>query len=233
MGKAKPTPVPYRDDPDALSLHTTPDDYEYDDAPEAGLPPSYTESQGSSSVTGDAPVIHHITPTSGRTDHSSYVSVKNGKPQVPETQTQSNPRFDTDPVVLEETVRQLATEAPYPLVYLMGTHKEKVKRGDKTETKDITDFRIVIDLQHHIRRANMSLKTVGNGEKTYRGSITKCRAPGHKQDIEVGALEPGLKEWCHRYCASARMLRIFRLRRIVRVPGYEYSSILTHIDHWL
>jgi hypothetical protein len=215
MGKAQPASAPYRDDPDAVSLHTTPDDYSYDDAPEAGLPPSYADSQSSTSVADTAPVIHHVTPTSGRTDHSSYVQVKNGKPQVPETQIQSNPRYDADPVILEEAVRALATEAPYPLVYLMGTHRETVKRGDKKETKDITDFRIVIDLQRYIRTAEMTLRMVENGEKTYRGSITKCRAPGYKQDIEVGTPRPELREWCHRYCASPRMLRVFRLRRVV------------------
>ncbi|KAK7191239.1 hypothetical protein DPSP01_008311 [Paraphaeosphaeria sporulosa] len=222
MGKAQPTPAPYRDDPDAVSLHTTPEDYEYDDAPEAGLPPSYADSQGSSSNTDTAPVVHHITPPTARTDHSKWWSLKNGKPQVPETQTHSNPRLDTDPVVLEETVRRLALEPPYPFVYLMGTHRETVKRGDKTETKNVTDFRIVIDLQHHIRRADMTLSTVENGEKTHRGGITKCRAPGHKQDVEVGTPKPELREWCHRYCASPRMLRIFRLRRVVTGFDEEY-----------
>ncbi|KAF9740311.1 hypothetical protein PMIN06_011279 [Paraphaeosphaeria minitans] len=221
MGKAQPTPAPYRDDPEAVSLHTTPEDYEYDDAPEAGLPPSYADSQGSSSVTDTAPVIRHITPTA-RTDHSNRWSLKNGKPQVPETRTYSNPRYDTDPVVLEETVRRLASEPPYPLVYLMGTHRDTVKRADKTETKDVTDFRIVMDLQHHIRRAGMTLKTVENDEKTHRGSINKCRAPGYKQDIEVCAPKPELREWCHRYCASPSMLRIFRLRRVVTGFDEEY-----------
>lgn len=207
MGKAQP----YRDDPDALSLHTTPEDYVVDDAPEsAGSPPSYADS------TDHPPsAIHHITPISGRTDHSTYVSIKNGKPQVTETQIQSNPRYDTDPVFLEDTVRSLAQEAPFPLLYIMGTHRETVKRGDKKETKDITDFRIVIDLQHHLRQARATLRTVENGEKTYRGSLTKCRAPGYKQDIEVGAARPELKEWCHLYCASPRKLKVFRLRRVV------------------
>ncbi|KAJ4349763.1 uncharacterized protein N0V89_008381 [Didymosphaeria variabile] len=223
MGKPQPTPTPYRDDPDAVSLHTTPDDYNYNDAPDVeDLPPSYADNH-------TAPVIHHITPTpSGRTNHSEWFQLKNGKPQVPETQTQSNPRYDTDPVVLEEAVRSLANQAPYPLVYIMGTHRETVKRGDKKETKDITDFRIVIDLQHHLRQAEMTLRTVENSEKTYRGSITKCRAPGHKQGIEVGDASPTLKEWCHRYCASPRLLRIFRLRRVV--TGFEEEYLKKRLE---
>lgn len=217
MGKPQPPAAPYRDDPDAVSLHTTPDDYHYDDAPEIEdtLPPSYTDSQSSSSAAEPAP-IHHITPTTGRSDHSAHYKLKMGKVQVPETQTVSNPRYDTDPVVLEEAVRTLAEEAPYPLVYILGTHKETVRNGDKKETKDVTDFRIVMDLRHYLKRSAMTLETVENGEKTYRGSILKCQAPGQQQAIEVGNTRPGLKEWCHLYCASPRMLRRFRLRRVVR-----------------
>ena len=229
--------APYRDDPDAVSLHTTPDDYTYDDAPEIADPllPSYADSQSLSSVAEPA-TIQHVTPTSrrrqsdhcnnvtstpGRSDHSYNFTLKLGKPQVPETQIQSNPRYDTDPVVLEEAIRALAQEAPYPLAYIMGTHRETVRRGDKKETKDVTDFRIVMDLRQYLRPSEMNLRTVDNGEETHRGTILKCRAPGDKQDIEVGNTKPELNEWCHRYCASPRMLRIFRLRRTVRIPTWR------------
>ncbi|KAF1978312.1 hypothetical protein BU23DRAFT_449395 [Bimuria novae-zelandiae CBS 107.79] len=230
MGKPQPALAPYRDeDPDAVSLHTTPDDYSYDDVAESAglLPPSYADSQGPSSAAEHGPFTH-VAPTQGRSDHSGHVTLKMGKPQVPETQTQSNPRYDTDPVALEQAVRSLAQEAPYPLVYIMGTHKETVKRGDKKETKDITDFRIVIDLRHYLSPRELDLRTVENGEKTYRGSILKCRAPGHKQEIEVGDVGPGLKEWCHRYCASPRMLRIFRLRRVV--TGFDEDYLKKRLE---
>src|SRR4051812_13657202 len=104
----------------------------------------------------------------------------------------------------------------------MGTHKETTKRGDKKETKEITDFRIVLDLQQYLRRnydphdtSQMMLKTVANSDKTYRGTITKQRAPGFKQDIEVGDQPPDLEQWCHQYCESPSKLKIFRLERRV------------------
>ena len=220
MGKPQPSPAPYRDDPDAVSLHTTPDDYQYDDAPEISdsLPPSYADSQGSSSGVEPAPV-RHLAPPSGRSDHSNHYTLRLGKPQVPETKNMSDPRYDTDPAFLEDSIRSLADDGPYPLVYILGMHKETVRSGDKKETKDVVDFRLVMDLRQYLSHSDMTLKTVENSEKTYRGSVTKCRAPGYKQDIEVGDASPGLKEWCHRYCASPRRLRVFRLSHVVRTPS--------------
>jgi hypothetical protein len=79
-----------------------------------------------------------------------------------------------------------------------------------------------MNLRNYLRRnfdpndtSHMNLVTVENGEKTHRGTLWKQRAPGFKQDVEVGSPRPELKEWCHRYCASPRLLRIFRLRRVV------------------
>lgn len=90
MGKptlSVPKGVGYRDDSEALSLHTTPDDYDYDDVPDTQglLPPSYHESQGESSSASGANSSsepRHILPQSGRTDHSTEVAMKNGHPQV-------------------------------------------------------------------------------------------------------------------------------------------------------
>lgn len=50
MSKHTPSTSRYRDDPeegDAVSLHTTPDDYDYDDAPEL---PSYSDSEAAASA---------------------------------------------------------------------------------------------------------------------------------------------------------------------------------------
>jgi hypothetical protein len=117
----------------------------------------------------------------------------------------------------------------------MGTHREKVKNGKKEETNDITDFRVIINLQHYLMKnfdvhdsTSMELVTVDNGEKTHRGTILRCRAPGVKQDVEVGTEKPTLTEWCHRYCASPRMLRIFRLRRIV--TGFDEASLRQRLE---
>jgi hypothetical protein len=237
MGRATPTPAPeYRDDPDAVSLHTTPDDYTYDDAPEiTGLPPSYADSQGDSVDEPAAVVIRHILPPSNRMNHGNY-TLKMGKPVVNETQTLMDARYDSDAVYLEEGIRQFAKEPPWPLVYVLGTHSETVRKGDKKETKAITDFRIVMNLRNYLmsidrnehRWAPMRLETAGNGEKTHRGTIWKQRAPGFKQDIEVGSTRPTLKKWCHRYCASPRMLRIFRLRRVV--TGFDDELLKNRIE---
>jgi hypothetical protein len=234
MGRASRPAEEYRDDPDAVSLHTTPDDYSYDDAPEiTGLPPSYTDSEADSHDAVAVP-IHHVTPPTTRTDHNNP-AFKNGKPVICDTTNHLDPKLDTQPELLETTIRGCAQSPPVPLVYIMGTHKETIKKGDKKETRHVTDFRIVVNIQRYLRRnfndhdaSSMDLITVENGEKTHRGTITKCRAPGVKQDIEVGMQKPTLTEWCHRYCASPRMLRIFRLRRVV--TGFDDAYLKNRIE---
>lgn len=153
-----------------------------------------------------------------------------------ETVDVMEPTYDTDPAKLEDAIRTYARTSPVPVVYIMGTHKETVKKGDKKETQDITDFRLAINLRRYIHynfdetdTSTMSLVTASNGEKTHRGTILKKRAPGVKQDIEVGsAAAPTLTEWCHRYCASPRALRIFRLRR--QVTGLDETHLRNRIE---
>lgn len=235
MGKATQAPPAYRDDPDAVSLHTTPDDYTYDDAPEiSGLPPSYTDSEAGSSTPIVTQPIHHVPPPATRTNHNSP-TYKNGVPVVCETLHILNRELDHNPDALESFIRNSALSAPTPYIYIMGTHKETVKRGDKKETQHVTDFRIVLNLQRYLfenfdasNTGSMSLTTVENGVKTHRGSSFKCRAPGAKQDIEVGTQAPTLTEWCHRYCASPRMLRMFRLERTV--PGLDRTYLKNRLE---
>lgn len=233
-----PQPEPYRDDPDAVSLHTTPDDYTYGDTPESfGAPPSYADSEIESVSAAAIPPqpIHHIAPPTGRTDHNNY-RLKKGNPVVCETTTVTDARADLDPAHLEQTIRAFARNAPVPYVYIMGTHRETVKKGDKKETKDIVDFRIVICIRRYLSKyfddedsTTMELVTSDNGEKTHRGTIMKCRAPGVKQDLEVGGgPKPTLTEWCHRYCASPRLLRIFRLRRVV--TGFDEATLKQRLE---
>jgi hypothetical protein len=234
MGRAPQPAKGYRDDPDAVSLHTTPDDYAYDDASEAsGLPPSYADSESESTTAITAPIIRHVTPSTTRTDHN-HPSFKHGNPVVEETVNLMDSQLDSDPLKLEEVILASAKTLPTPYIYIMGTHKETIKRGDKQETKHITDFRIVLNMQHYLtqgypgRNPFFSLHTPDNGEKTHRGSVMKCRAPGAEQDIEVGAPKPTLTEWCHRYCASPRLLRIFRLQRTV--PGMDTMFLKNRIE---
>ena len=236
MGRHVDPPPRYRDDPDAVSLHTTPDEYAYDDAPEiSGLPPSYTDSEVDTTTTPIIP-IRHVPPPTTRTDHNNNPGFRNGKPAVVETLNVMDPVYDTNPSDLEHAIRNFANIAPIPLIYIVGTHKETTKHGDKKETKHVTDFRIVINMSLYLRKnfneadpSTMSLTTVKNTDKTHRGTILKCRAPGPKQDIEVGGVtNPSLTEWCHRYCASPRMLRIFRLRRLV--TGFDETLLKSRLE---
>lgn len=234
MGRATDPAPEYRDDPDAVSLHTTPDNYEYEDAPDiSGLPPSYTDSEAGSVAAFHAP-IRHVPPPTTRTNHDSP-SFKNGVPVVCETLNYMTALVDSDPAMLESVVKGNAEIAPSPYVYIMGSHKETIKRGDKKETQNITDFRIVVNFQRYLHRnftehdtSSMVLVTVENGEKTHRGTILKCRDPATKQDIEVGSPKATLTEWCHRYCASPRMLRIFRLRRVV--TGFDELHLKNRLE---
>jgi hypothetical protein len=235
MGKPIRATEEYRDDPDAVSLHTTPDGYNYDDAPEiSGFPPSYENIEGASSAI--APNVAH-TPSEHvvswtRKDHNNGVALSGGVPQVCETHDLMNTRHDTDPDFLEAEIRAFARVPPFPLIYIMGSHKETTKRGDKTETRNVTDFRIVLNLRQYLVQGHWEtdtqLVTATNGENTYRGSFMKKRAPGFKQNIEVGSPEPTLREWCHRYCASSSSLRIFRLER--QVLGLDETYLRNKLD---
>ncbi|OAL00561.1 hypothetical protein IQ06DRAFT_293871 [Phaeosphaeriaceae sp. SRC1lsM3a] len=232
MGKATRPAEVYRDDPDAVSMHTTPDDYTYDDAPEiSGLPPSYTDSEIENTASASSAPIRHVPPPTTKTNHNSP-KFKGGQPVVHETSTCMSAELDSDPVKFEKAVRDFAKHPPTPYIYIMGTHKETVKRGDKKETHHVTDFRIVINIQNYIytneRSEPTAIATPYNAEKTYRGSILKRRGPKAKQDIEVGDDQPSLTEWCHRYCASPRMLRMFRLERTV--PGLDYQYLRNRIE---
>lgn len=126
-------------------------------------------------------------------------------------------------------------------IYIIGSHKETTRNSDgKKEVKDKQDFRIVISMQDYLWQGDfnavflgtvpreMRLSTVSNGEKTYRGSFMKKRAPGFKQDIEVGEEAPSLKEWCHRYCASAWKMRVFRIRRTVL--GFDETYMKSRLE---
>jgi hypothetical protein len=236
MGRATQPATGYRDDPDAVSMHTTPEDYDYDDAPEINdLPPSYADSESAGSARNYPAPIQYITPPTTRTDHNSP-TFKNGKPVVAETVTHMDPRLDTNVSELEQYVRdQWAGELPTPYIYIMGTHKETIKRGDKKETQHITDFRIVLNMQRYINNCyqSRSLPSVGvqvvdNGIKTYRGTSLKCREPGVKQDIEVGTPTPTITQWCERYVTNPRMLKIFRLERTV--PGFDTEYLKNRIE---
>ncbi|KAG5807282.1 hypothetical protein H9Q74_007964 [Fusarium xylarioides] len=235
-----PSPKPYRDDPDAVSLHTTAGEPSYahveDDVPNGddAPPPAYN----------DTPTLESSTPTMAGIDradveeellqtgvtrpesHIAFASNRIGQKRTRignEVNAVRDPRSDADPAFLEKWVRTMARFPPSPYINIAGTHKETKRDSDgKSKREEVTDFRIMVNLQNYLypnfivnSLGNSTLKTVESGEKTYRGTVLKKRQDGVKGDIEVGHAKPTLKEWCHRYCAKAAGTKVFRLTRTV------------------
>lgn len=251
MGVPAPKrPAEYRDDPDAVSLHTTPDDYAYDDAPDVPLlPPSYSESTVQSGPAlaptpydGDwavRPATDLEEPADGivvyyNWDHDKGYHLSKGVPQITETQDllEPGPLSDNDPAAFQHRLNDLARVPPRPLVYILGTHKEKRRNKDgKMEEHGIIDFRLVLQLKSFLAPlvAYYSHAVVANSEKTYRGGFMKKRAPGYKQDVEIGEEDPPTwKDWCEQYCASPSPHRIFRLRH--EVVGLDTDYLRKRIE---
>jgi len=199
---------------DAVSLHTQPGDrYLDDDVPDlpAGddLPPLYSDHDEASG--------------------SRLLSSSPSEPLLPYRveDTNTGARYylhqtlDTSPDVLETHVRHWAMQPPRQHVKVRGTHRQTVEKDGKKEATTVTDFDVQIELTPYLfsditnRVSWQTLRTVDNGEKTKRGTVFKCRAPGATQSIEVGAAKPSLQEWCHMYCASHAGLKSFALRRTV------------------
>jgi hypothetical protein len=225
MGR-NPISEPYRDDPDSVSLHTTPGDYD-DDAPQLSdeVPPSYADSEPSTGVS-DAILTPTSTVFPATRDNGAHQEFLGTPINVVKGVTNMmDSRCDSDPDYLERKIKALSTLPPSPQIHIVGTHRETHVRNNKKETEQITDFRITLDMTSYIfkdfagnndqGRAWVDLRTVENGVKTHRGTIMKSRAPGYKQDLEVGAPKPTLTEWCHRYCAAHSPLKVFRLTRTV------------------
>lgn len=224
MAPRKSQKAGYRDDPDAVSLHTTPDDARYaDDTPDLHdtnvSPPTYTET------------THYVDPADGRFDQNGINPVqthfagtsttrsvfgKNKTRIAGEHVRMIHTPADTDPQYLQEWVEYMSRQAPSPYIDIVGTHSEQRRESDgKKKRVEVTDFRISINLRNYLWpnfRVNdptmMQLRTVDNGEKTWRGTVFKKRAPGATGNIEVGEIKPTLEEWCHRYCASSSKTRM-------------------------
>lgn len=234
MGRA-PVPTPaYRDDPDAVSLDTTPDGYVYP-VDNTNLPPSYADSEASNTPAFSAPINYLPPPPTTRTNHASP-SFKHGYPVVCSTLNLTDPLLDNDPVLLEKTIRANARIPPVQYIYIMGTHRETIRRGDRRETSEITDFRIVLNLSPYLHpnfdptdTSTVALATVENDEKVYRGTMLPQRAPRSTQHMEGShAPKPTLAEWAHRYCASSSHLRSFRLQRVV--TGLDTTFLQQRIE---
>ncbi|CBX91024.1 hypothetical protein LEMA_P060580.1 [Plenodomus lingam JN3] len=250
------TPIPpYRDNPDAVPLHTTPNNYTYPDTPDldsAALPPPYSESEASTAPPASQPPIHHSPPPTTRTKHTSP-TFKNGHPVICSTRTLIDPLLDTDPVLLEKTIRANAQIPPVQYIHILGTHRETTttnnntsNRRNKTESSttstDVTDFRLVLNITPYLHPnfnsadiSPMRLSTIDNNTRAFRGGITQTRGPtSHTPtDLESSsaappAPKPSLTEWTHRYCASGARLRSFRLQR--EVTGLRTTLLAQRIE---
>ncbi|KAE9984687.1 hypothetical protein BLS_001682 [Venturia inaequalis] len=221
----KPTPPPYRDidDPtldDAVSLHTAQGSNHLHDAIEN--PPAYTDN-GDESV----PV---------------FIGTETIQPYkvFPEMHAFMDARFDSDPVYVEETVRKWATIPPAQMIRIVGTHRETTKNGKKEETSTVTDFDVKLRMTEYLsinavgNSRWVCMRTVENSEKTHRGTVFKKMAKVRKGDAEAAEnnIKPGLKEWCHLYCASHSRVKTFSLTR--QVTGlntkYLYATLRSLVE---
>lgn len=217
----KPT-VPYRDDPDAVSLHTTPG--ESSDF----APPTYADATVEGPVSG-IPGVGVNLPTPRRLPSGTPTGINEelrrgtamqktskviGKSSkcIDEVNNLQERNTDNSPDALEQVIREMARHAPTPYIQIIGTHTERRRDrdGKGSKSEQITDFRILVNMRNYLwpnfdvhATNSVELRTVENGEKTYRGTLLKTRAPGYNAELEVGDARPDLKEWCHRYCASA------------------------------
>ena len=208
---------PFRDDPDAVSLHTTAGDSYTDVVAEdatvgsdTARPTAHAGARNANHggaewyYTGVSPPETHISSTAWR--------IGNKRTRIAnEVISLQDQRSDADPGYLESWVSYMATLPPSPYIHITGTHSETKRDKDgKSKREQVLDFRILVSLQNYLwpnfnpnGPNERSLTTADSGEKTYRGTVFKQRAPGVKGDIEVGHEKPTLKEWCHRYCAKA------------------------------
>ena len=233
----------YRDDPeaeDALSLHTTRDDYEYDDLPEL---PSYSDSEAAASAsrsTNTQPEstnqpISRYDPYARMQPLTDWQSISHGKVNnLNETTKRMDSRL-SDPDELEKYVKNyLAMVPPDQRIRMMGTHQEKQYNhsNKKNEQKMVVDFDISISLNSYLSREQglWSAYTVDNSNKVYRGSFRKTRAKGYRQDIEIAESEmPNLQDWCRAYCSDKSSLKVFRVTRNVAELETEY--LRTNLEH--
>ena len=238
---AAPAPK-YRDDPDAVSMHTTRSDYEYDDT--LSIPdtlPSYDDSEEAAATSStvrpdadarrasrvtDVPDIYSVIQPGG----SNGVRVLSGnKPKnCNEITYRMDQRLNNPEELLKYINGYLRMMRPKQTVRIYGYHQETVRKKDKKEKEHITDFDITLSLQGYLSQVNDEgfwvPQTVENTTSTYRGGWPKTRAKGYTQDIQVSDdPQPDLQEWCHRFCEDKSKLKIFRVNRTV--TGFDTETI--------
>ncbi|KAI1323643.1 hypothetical protein F5Y16DRAFT_332490 [Xylariaceae sp. FL0255] len=234
---------------DAVSLRSNPgpssasfpyqDRIENDDAPELNiddLPPAYSDTPDEASEA--APMLPPnrtpataVRPDIRPRDHDALVVIDvNTGAQGWVARSLENPPD------LENYIRQLATVPPRPFLKLVGTHHETRRDSKgKTEKVKITDFDVSIEMTPYLysdaqyRKSWSELRTVENHEKVRRGTVIRKRAPGSRQDIEVGGPpQATLQEWCHRFSASHAGLKCFTLSR--QIVGFDFETVKRHLE---
>ncbi|KAK5685547.1 hypothetical protein LTS10_003628 [Elasticomyces elasticus] len=256
MGKptAKaPPPAEYRDDPDdAVSMHTTPDDYQYDDIPD---PPSYSDSEavatssnGPSNVGQDAPPLDEYAVIPVGTS-SSFRGQSRGKVVTgSETTIRMDERLEDPTELYNYITNALALLPPKIQVRMRGWHNETIersnnKKGTSKETNTVIDFDMGFSLVRYLpsssAEAGWQPYNVADNDRAYRGSWRKTRVQG--QDIETASASllgedvtdahptsQALMRWVTDYCQSKAKLRIFRVTR--EVDGLDTTAITAAID---
>ncbi|KAL6352596.1 hypothetical protein LRP88_13062 [Fusarium phalaenopsidis] len=239
MSGPRPKSSGFRDDPDALSMHTTDGEAYTDavaeDATDDAAPPYTPVDNSAIRPPPTAPQVRnpdaededlYWTGVTEPESHFAFTSYRIGNKRTRignEVIHLQDKRSDADPQFLGSWIKLMARLPPSPYIHIVGTHKETKRDKDgKKSREDVTDFRIMVSLRNYLwpnfnpdGPNEMKLLTAEGGEKTYRGTVLKKRAPGVKGDIEVGHAKPALKEWCHRYCANATGTKVFRLTRTV------------------
>ncbi|KAM0372084.1 hypothetical protein ACHAO7_008449 [Fusarium culmorum] len=175
MGKPPSPSPPYRDDPDALSLHTTLGEPSYldpvdEDIPDTGDPllPSYddaiTEDTHTNTNTNTPPHFsdavllnfegEFFTGVTKPEGHYAYTSKRIGKKRTTigdEVVHLQDARSDADPDFLQEWVTMMAKHPPTPYIHITGTHQETRRDKDgKSKRDEVTDFRIMINMQNYL-----------------------------------------------------------------------------------
>lgn len=219
---------PYRDDPDAVSLHTTPGESSdaippsYEDATSTllGISDRETPDETPLRLPGGRPtgINAALRRSKGDLGHSSSKVIGRSTKLVEEVNTLQERSTDSDPQELEDVIRGMARHAPTPYIQVIGSHHERQydNKGKGKGSERVTDFSMLINMRNYLwpnfdisATNSMDLRTIENGEKGHRGTVFKTRAPGYNAELEVGDTRPDLKEWCHRYCASASSIRMW------------------------
>ncbi|KAK3346599.1 hypothetical protein B0T25DRAFT_281950 [Lasiosphaeria hispida] len=215
---------------DGVSLHTQHDRFLDDDAPELqvdDLPPLYEDAIDPNSSSSSAPLLG---PDPTSFPHVHLVDPFNVDP-THGTENYLNDSLDTEPETLEKHIMCWAKRPPRPFVRLLGTHSETVDSSGKKERKTVTDFDVQVELTPYLYSDAIRhiapfahMHTAENEELARRGTVFRTRAPGAKQNIEIGLPEkPSLAEWCHRYCASHAGLKCMTLQR--RFTGFDEAFV--------